>query len=257
MPSVDKALRVLMVLAEAGPGGMALGQIAAHLGVSKSSLHVTLAALRHRQFVTQLEPSANYYLGPAVSRLSQIYLRSYDIRAILHGALVRLVERIDEVVHIAVLDGAEVVYLDKIPSLKPIQPGTAIGARMPALTTALGRAMLSAQQMDFDAFERRFAERLVRPTPNSPRTIEEAWERIVQARERGFAVDLEENVVGLMAVAVAVLNGDEPVAAVSIVTLASECGPAGPIEHVPELRAILTAELKPPLRMASPSELPA
>jgi DNA-binding IclR family transcriptional regulator len=159
------------------------------------------------------------------------------------------VEEIDEVAHIAVLDGTEVIYVDKIPSQKPIQPGTAIGARMPALTTGLGRAMIAAQYSDFQTFAARFGRSLSIRTPKSPKTIEEAWERILQARERGYAVDLEENVTGLMAVAVAILNGSQPVAAVSIVSLASEYGESGPVKHLPMLRAFVGGALRPPLRM--------
>jgi DNA-binding IclR family transcriptional regulator len=250
MPSVDKALRVLTVLAGAGPSGMALGELATRLAVNKSSLHVTLGALRYREFVTQAGANGNYFLGPSVGQLSETYLRNYDIRAILHDALLRLVEEIDEVAHIAVLDATEIIYVDKIPSQKPIQPGTAIGARMPALTTALGRAMIAAQYSDFQTFAARFGKSLTVRTPKSPKTIEEAWERIVQARERGYAVDLEENVTGLTAVGVAILNGAQPVAAVSIVSLASEYGASGPVAHLPRLRAFVGAALRPPLRMA-------
>jgi DNA-binding IclR family transcriptional regulator len=250
MPSVDKALRVLTVLAGAGPNGMALGELATRLGVNKSSLHVTLAALRYREFVTQAGANGHYYLGPTIAALSDTYLRNYDIRGILHDGLLRLVEQIDEVAHIAVLDGTEVLYVDKIPSLKPIQPGTAIGARMPALTTALGRAMLSAQYSDFGAFAARFAKALAPRTPKSPKTIEEAWARIAKAREQGYAVDLEENVTGLTAIAVAVLNGSQPVAAVSIVSLASEYGGSGPVRHLGALRDAVRTALRPPLRLA-------
>jgi len=250
MPSVDKALRALLLLADAGPAGLPLNEMAKQLKLNKSSLHVTLGALRFRDFVTQSPSTGFYRLGSAVGYLSQTYLNSLDIRSTLRPAVVRLADEINEVCHIAVLDGREILYIEKIESRRAIQPGTRIGMRLPALTTAMGRAMIAYECPTFESFKARFDKALTPRTPNAPSTLQEEWERIQRARERGFGVDLEENVEGLTAVAVAVLSGGRPVAAVSAVTLASD---HADLElHARQIRAALESVVVPPLHLPPP-----
>lgn len=252
MPSVDKALRALLLLGDAGPAGLPLNEIAKQLGLNKSSLHVTLGALRFRDFVTQSPSTGFYRLGSAVGQLSQTYLNSLDIRSTLRPAIVRLADHINEVCHIAVLDGREILYIDKIESRRAIQPGTRIGMRLPALTTAMGRAMIAYECPTFASFEARFDKALTPRTPNAPSSLLEEWQRIVKAREQGFGVDLEENVEGLTAVAVAVLSNGRPVAAVSAVTLASD---HGDLEgHARQIRTALEAVVSPPLHLPLPGQ---
>ena len=251
MPSVDKALLARMALAEAGPAGLPLGEVAGRLGLNKSSLHVTLSALRFREFVEQSPSTGFYRLGPALVQLSQAYLGSIDIRATLRPAVQRLAEQIDEVCHISVLDGSEILYIEKIESSKPIQPGTRVGMRLPALTTAMGRAMIAQEFSDYGAFRARFENRLFPRTPNAPRQLEEEWRRICEARERGYGVDDEENVEGLVAVAVAVLSGERAVAAVSVVSLAEDGADAGRKARL--IRGALQTVMVPPLHLPEPN----
>lgn len=250
MPSVDKALRSLLLLADAGPAGLPLNEIARQLGLNKSSLHVTLGALRFRDFVAQSPSTGFYRLGSAAGHLSQTYLNSLDIRAILRPAVIKLAERINEVCHIAVLDGQEILYIEKIESRRAIQPGTRVGMRLPALTTAMGRSMVAYECTSFSDFESRFGKSLTPRTRNAPTSLQEEWGRIMEARRRGFGVDLEENVEGLTAVAIAILSNGRPVAAVSAVTLAED--KADLEQHAIEIRMALESVVTAPLHLPVP-----
>ena len=250
MPSVDKALRALLALADAGPAGLPLNEIANRLELNKSSLHVTLSALRFRNFVEQSPSTGFYRLGSALGQLSLTYLSSLDIRAILRPAVQRLAEQINEVCHISVLDGSEILYIEKIESNKAIQPGTKVGMRLPALTTAMGRAMIAHEFPAYDVFRARFENKLIPRTPNAPRDLDEEWKRICDARERGYGIDSQENVVGLVAVAIAVLSGDRAVAAVSVVSLADD---NVDVERKARLiRDALETVMVPPLHLPEP-----
>ncbi|MCD1635805.1 IclR family transcriptional regulator [Martelella mediterranea] len=255
MPSVDKALRALLVLAEAGPEGMPLIEVAKKLGLNRSSLHVTLGALRFRDFVAQSPITGYYRLGSAVGYLSQSYLNSLDIRLTLRPAILRLADQINEVCHIAVLEGQEILYIEKIESRRAIQPGTRVGMRLPALTTAMGRAMVAYECPTFESFKIRFKNALTPRTKNAPKTLEEEWSRIVDARRMGFGVDNEENVEGLTAVAVAVLDDARPIAAVSAVSLASDKPDLQ--EQARLIRKALKPVLVKPLHLPMPEDLPA
>ncbi len=252
LPSVDKALQVLMLLAEAGPDGMGLQHIAKELSINKSSLHATISALRFRGFATQASDTRHYCLGPTMGTLPQTYMRKVDIRSILRPALLRLSEQINEVCHVSILDGTDVLYIEKIESRRPIQAGTRIGMRLPAVNTSMGRALLAVQYTDFDSFARRFHGTFDGRTANTPRTLDAAWKTICETRKRGYGLDLEENVEGLMAIGIAIVNDTVPVAAVSIVALASECDPDGPIQYLDLLRQAVQSRLQPPLSIFLP-----
>lgn len=251
MPSIDKALRALLTLAEAGPAGLSLADIASRLKLNKSSLHVTLSALRFREFVEQSPSTGFYRLGPALEQLSQTYLSSLDIRATLRPALQRLAEQVDEVCHISVLDGSEILYIEKIESTKAIQPGTRVGGRLPALTTAMGRAMIAHEFPTYRSFRARFEGALIPRTLNAPSDLDEEWKCICDARECGYGVDNQENVVGLVGVAVAVLRGGRAVAAVSVVSLADD---NVEVERNAQLiRDALGIVIVPPLHLPGPA----
>lgn len=255
LPSIDKALRTLLVLADFGQSGAALGRIADSLDLKKSSLHATLAALRHRGFVTQDGKSGFYRLGPEVERLARSWLEDVDIRSILRPTIRRLADELNEVIHVAVPDGTEVIYIDKAESRQPIQAGTAVGLRLPAVTTALGRSMIAAEYDNLASFAIRYSGSWTPRTQFAPTSIEEAWQRIEQARQSGFAVDSQENVLGLAAIAIAILRGNTPVAAVSVVTLTSLTATGGaPLEHLGMLRSYVAAALPAPYVLASPIE---
>ena len=251
MPSIDKALRALLTLAEAGPAGLPLADIAGRLELNKSSLHVTLSALRFRNFVEQSPSTGFYRLGPALEQLSQTYLSSLDIRATLRPAVQRLAEQVDEVCHISVLDGREILYIEKIESTKAIQPGTRVGGRLPALTTAMGRAMIAHEFPTRNSFRARFEGALIPRTPNAPSDLDDEWKCICDARERAYGIDNQENVEGLVAVAVAVLRGGRAVAAVSVVSLADD---NVDIErNVQLIRDALGSVMVPPLHLPEPA----
>lgn len=254
MPSVDKALRAVMELAEAGVEGLALADLADRLAVNRSSLHVTLRALRFRNFVDQDRGSGRYILGSSLLAAANLYYRNFDLRGALRPVLVHLAAELNEVFHLAILDGTELLYLEKVESLRPIQPGTRIGYRLPALTTALGRALVGATFEDFEDFHRRFEGSLDPRTDAAPQSLEAEWEEIERAQRVGHARDIEHNVEGLAAVAVALRLNGSPAAAVSIVTLAPDFYAKGEDYYAETLRSRLAANLPRQLELVAPTD---
>ncbi|GIJ00413.1 IclR family transcriptional regulator [Sediminihabitans luteus] len=193
---VDKALAALDALAPAGRGGLALAELATRLDVNKSTLHRTLAALRHRGYVDQ-DQDGRYLLGPAALALSAAYLRDENLPALVHDALRALCAEVDELVHLGVLAGDHVVYLDKVEPARPVRVWSAIGRHVPAASTALGRAMLAHR-------------------PGSHVRPDDAGSPVERALARGWAQEVEENEPGISCVAVPLLRAGHAVAAVSV-----------------------------------------
>ncbi|GAB4084647.1 IclR family transcriptional regulator [Myceligenerans cantabricum] len=231
--SVDKALLTLDTLAGFGAAGAPLTVVAQALGVGKPTLHRTLAALRHRGYAEQT-PDGAYRLGPAVLALGSTYLAEENLPALLRPALTALSEEVDELVHLGVLAGNEVVYLDKVEPRRAVRVWSAVGRRRPAATTALGRALLSVQEPD-DAVLDRLA--------GADTTVGRLRAALTTARTTGVAGETEENEVGIACVAVPLLRAGRAVAAVSITAPVERLTGAARAERVAALRETLPALL--------------
>lgn len=232
--SVDKALLTLDALARAGARGLALAELAGEVGANKSTLHRTLAALRHRGYAEQTA-AGDYRLGPAVLALGTAFLSEENLPGLVRPALEALRDEVDELVHLGTLAGQEVVYLDKVEPQRPVRVWSAVGRRLPAATTALGRAMLAAA-----------------PSPPPPGAGDTLAPVLAEARERGYAAETEENEPGIACVAVAVLRAGRPVAAVSVTAPVERLTGDGRAARVAALRDVLSRTLPPGLTLPAP-----
>ena len=218
--SVDKALLALERLGEAGAAGCALARLAAELGLNKSSLHHTLSALRHHGFVEQ-DNSGNYRLGHGILALADSYLRDESLRSLIHEGISTLCLRINEICHLGMLIGEDIVYIDKIIPNGAINTWSTVGWRNPALTTALGRAIISQKYVDFQSFCEQFPTPIVSRTSHTRSTLNAVWQELMAARERGFAREEQEYILGTSCIAVAILRGPKAIGAISMT------GPSG------------------------------
>ncbi len=204
--SVDRALQALALLADAGPRGLVLAEVATRLDIHKTTAHRTLAALRYRDFVTQDATTGAYALGGAAIALGESYLAGDNLAVSLHPALVALSRDVAELVHLGVLVGTEIVYLDKVEPDRAVRVWSQVGRAIPAVRTAMGRALLAFRGID--------RAQLAGYAPAAD--VDRVWVELERARTLGRAVEDQENEPGIGCVAVPVLRGDVPVAAVSV-----------------------------------------
>ncbi|WP_277207979.1 IclR family transcriptional regulator [Isoptericola croceus] len=251
--SVDKALLTLDALGRAGAGGTSLADLSVEVGANKSTLHRTLAALRHRGYAEQAA-DGTYRLGPAVLALGSAFLAEENLPALLRPALEALRDEIDELVHLGVLAGREVVYLEKVEPQRAVRVWSAVGRRRPAATTALGRALLAAGPLRArpDGGAPDEAEALAAyVTPQT--TTDRLREAVAEAHRTGVATETEENETGIACAAVAVLRAGRPLAAVSITAPVERMTGAARAERVAALVETLPAHLPEGLTLAVPA----
>nr|WP_255465816.1 IclR family transcriptional regulator [Cellulomonas sp. APG4] len=234
--AVDRALLVLEALAPAGPRGMGLAELASRLDLHKTTLHRVLAALRHRGFVAQDPTTGAYLLGGAATRLADDFLGEENLPVLLHPALVALCAVAGELVHLGVLSGGHVVYLDKVEPERSVRVWSAIGRRSPAVTTALGRALLAYRGTD-----RAMLAGYVGAVGDRPVDGEHVWSVLEHARATGYATEDEENEGGISCVAVPLLRSGSAIAAVSVTAPAERMTP----ERRDELHAVMRRVLPP------------
>jgi DNA-binding IclR family transcriptional regulator len=215
--SVDRALRMLQELAAHGSGAT-LEDLATAAVLPKSSAHRTLAALRERGFATQ-QADGRYLAGPELLRVAFEFYDRIDLRVALHPVLVRLNREVNETIHLGVLDGADVVYLDKLEPTHPIALTSRVGGRNPAYCTGVGKALLAWTHPTEEAILAWVAEHgplevRTSTTITEPGAIAKEMARI---RSDGYARDMEESEQGVRCLAAPLfLGGAAPRAAVSI-----------------------------------------
>lgn len=237
--AIDRAMQLLEAVAAAGSQGASLADLTTETSISKPTAYRALATMRGRGFISQ-SPQGAYRLGPRSLHLHDIYFSEDNLQAQLHPVLVDLSRKTEELVHLGAWDGDEIVYLDKVePAKRAIRVWSAIGQRVPAASSALGRAMLAAGDHGDEELER-FATLL---PENRVVSRERLLSAIVRARQSGFSHEHEENEPGVACMGFALMRNQRPSVAVSITSLSSRMND----RRRAELRDLIRTELPPVL----------
>jgi DNA-binding IclR family transcriptional regulator len=251
MGSVDKALRALLYLGTTDEGGLSLTRLSDELKLNKASLHRTLSALRHRGFVEQ-DSSGTYRLGGAVLALADLYVRHESLSSILHEGLVSLCAKVNETCHLGVLMGEQIIYIDKVEPQRAIRVWSEIGWRGPAVTTALGRAIMCQKVLDFQSFAAQFPGAVPQRTVHTCKSLQKVWRELVEARKRGYATEEQENELGVACLSAAVLRGGNAIAAISITAPVERMGQRRYPELIRGIRECVKPRLPSALSLAKP-----
>jgi IclR family transcriptional regulator, pca regulon regulatory protein len=216
--SLERGLAILGCFTPAKPV-LGIADIADELGMSRSTTHryvITLVALGY----LEQGASRKYRLGLRVTDLGMSALNSTGLREHARPYLEELRQRSSYTTSLGVLDGTEVLYVDRARSFRrgqgQIDMGLQPGSRVPSYCTAIGKMLLAhlpeGQQRDI------LAE--IKPSKHGPNTIvakKALRSELEQIRDAGFAVDDEEFAPGLYAIAAPVRNeGRDVVAAVNL-----------------------------------------
>ena len=198
--SVDNALKILLLLGERSE--LRLTEVADYLGVASSTAHRLLAMLQYRGFVRQEGRSKAYLPGTALTGVAFSILQRFDVRQTLHPFLEELNRETAETVHMGVLDGATVRFIDAVESPRAVRVASRLGQSMPAHCTSTGKAMLA--ELSTEQLHQLYPnEELPGLTARSIRSRSELEKEIAAIRKRGYATSSEESEEGVSSVAVA------------------------------------------------------
>ena len=234
--SLLRALTLLEVLAE-DDEGYRLIDLAERAGLSTSTTHRLLTTLEQKRFV-QFDREGNlWHIGVQCFSIGAAFARRRSFTGLALPLMRRLRDATGETVNLGLLDQGDVVFLTQVESREMMRAITRPGGRSPLPCTAMGQAILSAMT------EREIAEilhrhGLPRLTPNSISRPMKLRDALCEARKVGYAVDHEENSVGLRCVTAVIYDENvQPLAAVSV------AGPTVRVtrSRVPELGRLVIA----------------
>lgn len=193
--------------------GVGFAELQRRTGLAKATLHRIAGDLVEAGLLDRVD--GEFHLG---SHLFELGMRASVERTLLEVAtpfLEDLYERTHEVVHLALREGSEVVYVAKVAGHRAAKTPSRLGGRMPVNATALGKALLAhAGEEERIAVLRGPLERRTPRTITAPGRLRQQLDKVV---ETGVAYEFEEGALGLVCVAAPVLDAeDRPIAAISI-----------------------------------------
>ncbi len=221
LSSVAMAVRLLKCFSE-GEAEIGVTTLSRRLGVAKSTVYRLASTLVSEGLLEQNPETERYRLGMSLFGLGALVRQRMNVATDARPFLFHLREATGETVHLAILEGAEIVFVLNLESNQAIRMRADLGARKPAFCTAEGRAMLAFQTPEI--VNDVLGSVLVPRTPKTitdPRAIRKALETI---RQTGFATEDEQSELGMRSVAAPIRNSNGRVIAA--------IGLAGPIQRI-------------------------
>ncbi|URM34562.1 IclR family transcriptional regulator [Cytobacillus firmus] len=213
--SVSRALDIITLIS-LKKNGLGVTEIANQIDINKSSVYRILSTLVQYGYIEQDTETGKYKLGYKFLEISSKLLESIDLRAEARPFLQELENETNEVIHLVVYDQGEVVYIEKLEGNETLRMHSKVGKRAPMHCTSVGKAILAhlPSSIVFDILERKGMP------VHTDKTItdkDEFMKELGQVRQKGYALDLEENEYGITCVAVPIFDHlGKVIAAVSI-----------------------------------------
>ncbi|MGY1814086.1 IclR family transcriptional regulator [Blastococcus sp. SYSU D00820] len=215
-----------------GPGRLTLAQITRRTGLPRSSAHRMLEQLVAHRWLRRTDRT--YELGTRLLELGSLAVHQDRLHQAALPVLHELQDVTGLVVHLAVLDGPDVIYLEKIGGRFATRLPSRVGGRQPAHCTSVGKVLLGFGP--HGTVRRVLDGQLPQRTTRSITSVAVLERELAKVREYGVAYDKEEALPGVGCVAAPIVSGGHAVAAVSV---------SGPIED------LKLGPLSSPVRMAA------
>jgi len=207
--SVERAFAILELFSDR-KDELSLSEIAAAMGLNKSTAFGITNTLANLGYLCQCEDSHKYALGLKILTLSDSVKMSNIIIRYVHPYLESLTEKLQETTHCAIESNNTVIYLDKVASNSSIYINTQVGTKNYMHCTGVGKCLLA--YLPPEKQERIFQSKLKTMTYNTITNVERLKAELSNIRKNGYALDNEEIEIGLSCVAVPVFSSAGKVA---------------------------------------------
>lgn len=210
LSSVGTAVRLLKCFSE-GEAELGVTALSKKLGVAKSTVYRLASTLVAEGMLEQNKENEKYRLGIALFGLGALVRQRMNISNEARPHIFALRDATNETVHLALLDGAEVIYVYDLESTQAIRMRANLGERKPAFCSSEGRAMLAFEQAA--AVEAILARGLQPRTPKTDTDPERLRQALAHIRKTGYALEDEQCEVGMRSIAAPVRNAEGRVVA--------------------------------------------
>lgn len=216
--SLELGLRILESFDRDAVDEMSLSEMARRIGVSRSSAFRLVHTLQRLGYLEREDETKNYRLGARVMSLGYSFLASKDIAELARPELQRLRTATRCSTHLGILDGADVIYIARFAAHKPVSAMIAVGARVPAHATTMGRIILAYKPAAY--LTEHFAGRtLAKFTEQTPQTLDALVTALEADRRRGYVISHSSFEAGIASIAAPLFDAKgEVIGAINVST---------------------------------------
>lgn len=204
--SAARALEVVELLAHGGP--MSFQEISGALSLPRSSAHGLLSTLEATGWLEFSSRDKTYSLGLKAWEVGQRYDGHRILSELAPPIMKALTAVTGETVQLAILDGAENVYVEISPSPNPMRLASSVGMRLPAHATGIGKALLATLD-DVEICDRLSGVEMTAHTSHTLTTIDSILAAVSRGRSNGYFIEDEEYIEGSCCVAMTVATPRE------------------------------------------------
>ncbi len=211
--SLHKGFAIIEHLSKHGELG--IQRLSEELGMNKSTVFRFLSTLCSLGYVQQNPVSRQYSLTFKFFQISRGINMNLTLASQVRPFMEMLLKETGESVHLAVLQGSKVLYIDQVESRNSLRVNVEIGKTFPAYSVGVGKAILA--YMPETEVKGLFREEgFIKFTEKTINSLDSLLEDLRQVRERGYAIDDEECMAELACIAVPLFSSGVPVAAMSV-----------------------------------------
>ena len=230
LTSLAKGLKLLLSLRDSSRS-VSLTELSRDLGLNKVSALRILLTLEQHRFVQKNVHDKKYQIGSNAFYVGSGFIVGGKRNKILE-VMGRLVHELKHTITLGVLDGASVLFIERVDGLERVKVTVDIGSRVPAHSSAAGKALLAGLS-DAEVMTRLKSIELKSFINNKPVSVKNVLASLTKVRQSGFAVNNEESTKGLIAVAVPIVGAvDSHLAALGAAF------PAGTLKNNDEQKAV-------------------
>lgn len=202
--SVDRALQLIEIVSQ-HRNGCGVTELAHTLEISKATVFRLVSSLVNYGYIEQHPETKNYKLGYKLLELNTRLLDSIDLRTQALPFLKALEDLSNEVVHLVVPNGGEVVYIEKLEGNETLRMHSQVGKRAPMHCTGVGKVILA--YLPEPVLKKIIEEKgLPKITIHTIDNEQDLLIELEQIRNQGFGFDLEENEIGISCIAAPIFN---------------------------------------------------
>jgi DNA-binding IclR family transcriptional regulator len=204
--AVERALAMLEAAAQDSEG-LSNAEISRKLQIPKSSASYILRTLETQGYLNRDPETGKYRVGLKILSLSRGALSGIDVREVALPIMRHLMEKTNLTCHLAILDGPDAVYIEKVEAPGFIRMDTWVGRRMRVHATSVGKALVA--HIPQERLEKILAESgMEKRTAKTITTLPRLLKSLEKVREQGYAVDDEENNMGARCLGAPIFNQD-------------------------------------------------
>ena len=215
VPSTMRAMRILEFLAHSKRGA-SISDLSRNLGLPKSSTYLVLKTLEREGYLRRSLRSGKFSFGARILDLCRSVVGDLDLREVAKASMAQLMKQTGMTVHLAVLEGNQAVIIDRAEA-----PGRTAGAdwvsrRLDVNCTGVGKALAAfLPEEQFEAVVN--AQRFARHNDNTIVAGRALRRELLKVRAQGWALDDEEDEIGVRCVGVPILDSNhQALAAISL-----------------------------------------